>query len=150
LTKKLILNVRWNTTLGATGAADAGAGVGAGAGAGPGRGAGGAGGPSPLIADQPPTKLYFCQTPEIPEPLNKYMFYDTDITLEGKTRNSPGVSTVRYGICTNVVYSTVQKKFKFCARGALHFYRCSHTSMVQSATPNFDVLANTLASPRFK
>ena len=33
LTKKL-LNVRWNTPLGATGAADAGAGVGAGAGAG--------------------------------------------------------------------------------------------------------------------
>jgi hypothetical protein len=36
LTKKL-LTVRWNTPLGATGAADAGAGVGAGAGAGPGR-----------------------------------------------------------------------------------------------------------------
>jgi len=40
----VLLNVRWNTPLGATGAADAGAGVGAGAGAGPGRGAGGAGG----------------------------------------------------------------------------------------------------------
>jgi len=56
LTKKLV-NVRWNTPLGATGAADAGAGVGAGAGAGPGRGAGGAVGPSPLIGVQPPTKL---------------------------------------------------------------------------------------------
>jgi hypothetical protein len=43
LTKKLS-DVHWNTSLGATGAADAGAGVGAGAGAGPGRGAGGAGG----------------------------------------------------------------------------------------------------------
>jgi hypothetical protein len=46
LTKKL-LNVRWNTPLGATGAAAAAAagdGVGAGAGAGPGKGAGGAGG----------------------------------------------------------------------------------------------------------
>ena len=61
LTKKL-LNVRWNTPLGATGVADAGAGVGAGARAGPGRGAGGAGGPSPLVAVQPPTKLYFRQT----------------------------------------------------------------------------------------
>jgi len=54
-----------------TGAADARAGVGAGAGAGPGRGAGG---PSPLIAVQPPTRYYFCQTPETPEPLNKYIF----------------------------------------------------------------------------
>ena len=60
--KKKLLNVRWNTHLGATGAADAGAGVGAGARAGPGRGAGGAGGPSPLVAVQPPTKLYFRQT----------------------------------------------------------------------------------------
>jgi len=66
LTKKL-LTVRWNTPLGATGAADAGAGVGAGAGAGPERGAGGL---FPLIAVQPPTKLYFCQTLETPEPLN--------------------------------------------------------------------------------
>jgi len=78
--------------LGPTGAADARAGVGAGAGAGPGRGAGGAGGPSLLIAVQPPTKLYFRQTPETPEPLNKYIFYDADITLEGKKRYLPGVS----------------------------------------------------------
>jgi hypothetical protein len=56
----MLLNVRWNTPLGATGAADAGAGVGAGAGAGPGRGAGGAGGPS-LIAVQPPTNLIFAK-----------------------------------------------------------------------------------------
>ena len=55
------------------------AGVGAGAGAGPGRGAGG---PSLLIAVQPPTKLYFRQTPETPEPLNKYICYDTGITPE--------------------------------------------------------------------
>ena len=81
-----LLNVRWNTPLGATGAADAGAGVGvgAGAGAGPGRGAGGAGGPSPLIAVQPPTKLNFRQTPETPEPLNKFIFYDANITPVGK------------------------------------------------------------------
>ena len=55
--KKKLLNVRWNTHLGATGAADAGAGVFAGARAGPGRGAGG---PS-LVAVQPPTKLYFAK-----------------------------------------------------------------------------------------
>ena len=55
--------------MGAIGAADAGAGVGAGVGAGR-----GAGGPSPLIAVQPPTKLYFRQTPETPEPLNKYIY----------------------------------------------------------------------------
>ena len=91
MTKKL-LNVRWYTPLGATGAADAGAGVGAGAGAKPGRGAGGAGGPSSLITVQPTTKLYFRQTPETPEPLNKYIFYDADITLEGKIRYLPGVS----------------------------------------------------------
>ena len=75
--------------MGAAGAADAGAGVGAGAGAGPGRGAGG---PSPLIAVQPPTKLYFRQTPKTLEPLNKYIFYDADITPEGKKRYLPGVS----------------------------------------------------------
>ena len=57
LTKKL-LNVRWNTPLGATGVADAGAGVGAGAGAGPGRGAGG---PSLLIAVQPLTNFIFAK-----------------------------------------------------------------------------------------
>jgi hypothetical protein len=78
--------------LGAIIAADAGAGVGAGAGAGPGRGAGGAGGPSPLIAVQPPTKLYYRQTPETPEPLNKYIFYDADIMPEGKKPYLPGVS----------------------------------------------------------
>jgi hypothetical protein len=78
--------------LGATGAADAGAGVGAKVGAGPGRGAGRAGGPSPLIAVWPPTKLNFRQTPETPEPLNKYIFYDADITPEGKKRYLPGVS----------------------------------------------------------
>jgi hypothetical protein len=44
-----------------------------------------------------PTKLYFRQTPETQEPLNKYIFYDTDITPEGKKRYLPGVSTVRYG-----------------------------------------------------
>ena len=59
LTKKL-LNVRWNTPLGATGAANAGAGVGAGDEAGPGRGAGEAEGPSPLITVHSPTKL-FCR-----------------------------------------------------------------------------------------
>ena len=68
-----------------------------GLGRGLGRGAGGAGGPSPLIAVQPPTKLYFCQIPETPEPLNKYIFYDTAITPEGKKCYLPGVSTVRYG-----------------------------------------------------
>ena len=60
LTKKL-LNVRWNTPLGATGAAAAAAagdGVGAGAGAGPGRGAGG---PSLLIAVQPLTNFIFAK-----------------------------------------------------------------------------------------
>ena len=93
MTKKL-LNVRWNTPLDATGAADDGAGVsvGAGAGAGPGRGAGGAGGPSPIITVQPPTKLYFRQNPETPAPLNKYVFYDADITPEGKQRYLPGVN----------------------------------------------------------
>ena len=45
---------------------------------------------SPLIAVQPPSKLYFRQTPETPEPLNKYIFYDTDITPEGKTVICPG------------------------------------------------------------
>jgi hypothetical protein len=79
--------------LGATGAADAGAGVGAGAGAGPGRGAGGAGGAGGLlIAVQPPIKLCFCQTPETPEPLYKYIFYDADIRLDGKKRYLPWVS----------------------------------------------------------
>ena len=58
LTNKL-LNVCWNTPLGATGAADAGAGVGAGAEAGPGMVAGGAEGPPPLITVHSPTKLYF-------------------------------------------------------------------------------------------
>jgi hypothetical protein len=52
-------SVRWNTPLGATGAANAGAGVGAGDEAGPGRGAGRAEGPSPLITVHSPTKLYF-------------------------------------------------------------------------------------------
>ena len=46
----------------------------------------------------PPTKRYFRQTPETLEPLNKYIFYDTDITPEGKKRYLPGVSTVRYGM----------------------------------------------------
>jgi len=63
-----------------------------GLGRGLGRGAGGAGGPSPLIAVQPPTKLYFRQTPKTLEPLNKYIFYDADITPEGKKRYLPGVS----------------------------------------------------------
>ena len=55
-------------------------------------GGGGAGGPSPLIAAQPPTKLYFCQIPETPEPLNKNILYDADITPEGKERYLPGES----------------------------------------------------------
>ena len=38
-------------------------------------GSGGGGGPSPLIAVQPPTKIYFCQTPETLEPLKKYIPY---------------------------------------------------------------------------
>ena len=100
----MLLNVRWNTPLDAIGAADAGAGVGAGAEAGPGRGAEGAGGPSPLIAVQPPTKLYFCQTPETLKPLNKYIFYDADITPEGKRRYLPGVSKERYGNVYNRIY----------------------------------------------
>jgi len=37
----------------------------------------------------------FSQTPETREPLNKYIFYDTDITPEGEKRYLPGVSTVR-------------------------------------------------------
>ena len=41
---------------------------------------------------QPPTKFCFRQTPETPEPLNKYIFYDADITPEGKKRYFPGVS----------------------------------------------------------
>jgi len=53
---------------------------------------GGGGAPSLLIAVQPPTKLYFRQTPETPEPLNKYIIYDADITPEGKKRYLPGVS----------------------------------------------------------
>jgi hypothetical protein len=52
---------------------------------------------SPLIAVQPPTKLKFRQNPETPELLNKYIFYDTDITPEGKEHYYPGLSTVRYG-----------------------------------------------------
>ena len=51
---------------------------------------------SPLIAVQPPTKLKFRQNPETPELLNKYIFYDTDITPEGKKRYLTGMSTVRY------------------------------------------------------
>jgi len=42
--------------------------------------------------------LCFCQTPEFPEPLNEYVFYDTDTTPEGKKHYLPGVSSVRYGI----------------------------------------------------
>jgi len=136
LTKKR-LNVRWNTPLGATGAADAGGGVGAGAGAGPWRGAGGRGGLLRSLLFSHPLNIifrvgqiriytpymtvylvislpklpyihriymilanpnYFRQTPETPEPLNKYMFYDTDIAPEGKTRYLLGVSTVRCGM----------------------------------------------------
>ena len=44
------------------------------------------------------TKLAFCQTQETPEPLNEYIFYNTDITPEGKKRYLPGVSTVRHGV----------------------------------------------------
>ena len=49
---------------------------------------------------QPPTKFCFRQTPETPEPLDKYIFYNTVlITPEGKNRYLLGVSTVRwYGI----------------------------------------------------
>ena len=57
---------------------------GAGAGAGAGRGL------LRLIDVQPP--LYIRQTPETPEPLNTYIFYDADITPEGKKRYFPGVS----------------------------------------------------------
>jgi len=55
-----------------------------------GAGAGAGTGPSPLIDVQPP--LYIRQTPETPEPLNTYIFYDADITPEGKKRYFPGVS----------------------------------------------------------
>jgi hypothetical protein len=53
-------SVRWNTPLGATGAANAGAGVGAGAEAGPGGERGGAEGPSPLITlfTHPPNFIF--------------------------------------------------------------------------------------------
>ena len=57
---------------------------GAGAGAGAGRGL------LRLIDVQPP--LNFRQTPETPEPLKKYIFYDADITSEGRKRELPGVS----------------------------------------------------------
>jgi len=70
LTEKL-LNVHWNTPLGATGAADVG--VGAGAGAGPGRGAGGAGGPSPIIA-----VYLFSPNPGNPG-ASEQIFYTTNI-----------------------------------------------------------------------
>jgi len=43
-----------------------------------------------------PPNLYFRQTPEISDPLNKYIFHDTDITPEGKKRYLTGMSTVRY------------------------------------------------------
>jgi len=85
----MLLNVRWNTPLGATGAADAGAGVGAGAGAGPGRGAGGGGGAFAHRCSAT-HQLNFRQTPETPEPLNLYVINDTDITPEGKNEIYPG------------------------------------------------------------
>ena len=53
---------------------------------------GGRGGLLRVIAVQPPTKLYFCQIPETPEPLNKNILYDADITPEGKERYLPGES----------------------------------------------------------
>jgi hypothetical protein len=71
-------------------------GAGAGAGAGPGREAGGQGGWG-AIAVQPPTKLYFCQTPETPEPMNKCIFYIPRYHAGGQKTLLPGVSLERYG-----------------------------------------------------
>jgi len=78
--------------LGATGVADAGAGVGAGAGAGPGRGAGGRGGfLHSSLFNQPPN--LFSPNPGNPGASElKKIFYDTNITPEGKNRYLPGVS----------------------------------------------------------
>ena len=85
-----------------------------------GRGAGGAGGPSPLIAVQPPTKLYFRQTLETPEPLNKYIFYD--ITPKGKKRYLPGMSTVD----DMLQYDTCQRTYHWKCLTDLN--ACSHTA----------------------
>ena len=83
--------VRAHVCRAAAGAGAPGAGAGARAGAaGAKAGAGAGAGPSLLIAIQPPN--YFRQTPETPEPLNKYIFYDADVTPEGKRRYLPGVS----------------------------------------------------------
>jgi len=79
-------NVRWNTPLGATGAADAGTGVGAGAGAGPGRGARGGLLRSSLFSHSP---NFIFAKPRKPRSLwikkNFFFFYVTDIKQRAKT-----------------------------------------------------------------